>query len=825
MRIAILTTQCPFVIGGAELHAESLERVLREAGHEAEIVSMPFKWYPSTTILDHMLAARSMDVSEFNGVKIDLAICLKFPAYLMRHPNKVYWILHQHRQSYDMWDSGLSDLFDDENGGFVRDAIRESDNVELRGAKGVFANSANVAKRLLHYNNVVAEPLYHPPPLADRLTRGEFGDYFYYPSRLSKAKRQDFVLRSLAVAEKNVRVVFSGAPDNPEYGDELKRLARELGVEDRVEWRGFVSNEEMIGLYARARGVIFTPVDEDLGYIALEAMLAGKPLLTLSDTGEPAALTRDGTEGFVVSPEPAALADAMNRLANSKELAHDMGDAAYRRYKGLDISWANVVARLTEKRTSPRSAPVVDPRSEELSMRMNLAGAKPSMVIIDSLKVEHVGPNDLKSSLVRSDSSRPSPAKIENLPPASTNESDVAIIDIPFEDLGRRYEIDALGHDSYYKVHWPRYRASLKTIARAAIKPKRILELGTSKPYAFTALLKENYPDAEFCVVQENPAGGNWRDKIKGQGERVPDINLSVYGLNLETDRLPFADNEFDLVVAMEILEHFAIDPSFVFREANRVLRDGGVFLATTPNLVSLQALGRGLNGVSPYSFGVFVPANGAYGRHNREYTPREVESLGRYGGFETLLVHTEDIYHQDEVPSSLVDYMSRESFPLDLRGQNIFYLGRKNLGATPAPFPENLFEIDPAIFSGKLELRPKPGLDDIETVRMTNESPLVWRAEGCGRVRLTVDKIAQNGQVSFDALQFELPGDMAPGDVGEIFLKVIRGVGLDGCWHEIGLFIDGVGPFKGAGRTRTLRLFAEGLELAPQSGLGFDAA
>jgi glycosyltransferase involved in cell wall biosynthesis/SAM-dependent methyltransferase len=823
MRIAILTTQCPFVIGGAELHAKSLERVLREAGHEAEIVSMPFKWYPSTTILDHMLAARSLDVSEFNGVKIDLAICLKFPAYLMRHPNKVHWILHQHRQSYDLWDSGHSDLFDDENGKFVRDAVRESDNVELRGARRVFANSANVAKRLLHYNNVVAEPLYHPPPLANRLTRGEFGDYFYYPSRLSKAKRQDFVLRALALADKKVRVVFSGAPDNPEYGEELKRLARELGVEDRVEWKGFVGDEDMIRLYARARSVVFTPIDEDLGYIALEAMLSGKPLLTLSDTGEPAALTRDGIEGFVVPPEPLALADAMNRLAKSKELARDMGEAAYRRYKGLNISWANVVAKLTEEVISPRPALVVDPRDEELAMRMNLAGARASLVMIDGFQVKPADSDDLTSSEVKSDGSRPSPAKIETAPPA--NEDVAAIVDISFEDLGRRYEIDALGHEDYYKIHWPRYRASLKAIARSAIKPKRILELGTSKPYAFTALLKENYPDAEFCVVQENPAGVNWRDKIKGLGEGVSDIDLSVRGLNLETDRLPFADDEFDLIVAMEILEHFAIDPSFVFREANRVLRDGGVFLATTPNLVSLQAIGRGLNGASPYSFGVYVPTNGAYGRHNREYTPREVESLGRYGGFETLLVHTEDIYSQDEAPSSLVDYMSRESLPLDLRGQNIFYLGRKNPGVAPAPFPENLFAIDPAIFSGKLELHPELGSDDVATIRVTNESSLVWRAEGPGRVRLTVDIIAQNGQVFFDALRFELPRDIPPGGVGEIPLRIIRGVGLNGCWREIGLFIDGVGPFKGAGRARTLRLFAEGLELAPRNGLGFDAA
>ena len=779
MRIAILTTQCPFVVGGAELHAKSLERVLREEGHEAEIISMPFKWYPSTTILDHMLAARSLDVSEFNGVKIDLAICLKFPAYLMQHPNKVHWILHQHRQSYDLWDSGHSDLYDDENGKLVREAVREADNVELAAAPRVFANSANVAKRLLRYNNVVAEPLYHPPPLEGRLSRGEFGDYFYYPSRLSKAKRQDFVLRALARTEKNVRVVFSGAPDNPEYGRELARLAQELGVADRVTWKGFVSDEDMIGLYARARGVVFTPIDEDLGYVALEAMLAGKPLLTLSDTGEPATLTRDGVEGFVVSPEPEALADVMNRLAGAKDLAAKMGEAAHQRYKGLDISWANVVAKLTREKTSASPVFAADAKSQEFSLRMNVAGVK------------------------------------------AGEERGGAAIDLSFDELVRRYEIDALGHENYYKIHWPRYRASLNVMAQAGFRPTRVLELGTSKPYVFTALMRENYPNAEFCVVQENPAGVVWRDKVKGRRQDVADIDLSVRGLNVETERLPFDDGEFDLVVAMEILEHFAIDPGFVFREANRVLRDGGALLVTTPNLVSLQAIGRALNGVSPYSFGVYVPTNGAYGRHNREYTPHEVESLGRYAGFETLLLHTENVYRQEEAPPSLVDYMSRESFPTGSRGQNIFYLGRKNAKAAPAPYPSSLFEIDPAIFSGAIELHPAPGSDDPMIIRVINESPLVWPAKGQNRVRLTVDRVDQSGQAALDALKFELPRDIEPGGVVEIAFKSLKGDGLRGCWHEIGLFVEGVGPFKGAGRTRTLCLFTEGLERA--AGIGRD--
>ena len=410
--------------------------------------------------------------------------------------------------------------------------------------------------------------------------------------------------------------------------------------------------------------------------------------------------------------------------------------------------------------------------------------------------------------------------KIDTMPEL-TKERGGAVVDISFDELVRRYEIDALGHEHYYKIHWPRYRASLNVIAQAGFRPKRVLELGTSKPYVFTALMRENYPSAEFCVVQENPAGVGWREKVKGRRQDVADIDLSVRGLNLETDRLPFEDGEFDLVVAMEILEHFAIDPGFVFREANRVLRDGGALLVTTPNLVSLQAIGRALNGVSPYSFGLYVPTNGAYGRHNREYTPHEVEGLGRYGGFETLLVQTEDIYRQDEAPASLVNYMSRESFPLGSRGQNIFYLGRKSAKATPAPYPSSLFEIDPAIFSGAIELHPAPGSDDAMIIRVTNESPLVWPAKGQNRVRLTVDRVDQSGQAALDALKFELPRDIEPGGVAEIAFKSLKGDGLRGCWHEIGLFVEGVGPFKGAGRTRTLCLFTEGLERA--AGIGRD--
>jgi glycosyltransferase involved in cell wall biosynthesis/SAM-dependent methyltransferase len=810
MRIAILTTQCPFVVGGAELHARGLERALREAGHEAEIIAMPFKWYPAATVLDCMLAARCLDVSEFTGVKIDLAIGLKFPAWLMGHPNKIFWVLHQHRQAYDLWDAGDSNLFDDENGQITREAIRAADNAELGAGLGagrrVFANSANVAQRLRRYNNIEATPLYHPPPLADRLTSGDFGDYFYYPSRISPLKRQDFVLRALALAHKSARVIFSGAPDSPEYGRELMRLARDLGVEGRVEWRGFVGESEMIDLYAGARGVLFTPVDEDLGYIALEAMLAGKPLLTLADSGEPAALARHEVEGLVVAPQPKAFAAAMDRLVASSDLARSLGEAGLARYRALDVSWNHAVATLidagsagTGSGSGPmRAAPPPPAREAEKTADADVPG---QLSATDWLARDHRAAPRAGPSLAA---------------------------------LAARYGFDdhLARHRDYYETHWPRYQATLDTLLRSGVRPRRVLELGTSEPYLFTALLAELFPGAEFTVIQESPAGLHWRHRIGREGGPTDGggVDVAVFGLNVETTPLPFADGRFDLVIAMEILEHLAVDPGFVLREARRVLGEGGALLVTTPNLVSLPAVARALDGVSPYSFGVFVPWHGVYGRHNREYTPLEVESLGRYAGLETALLDTADVYRQGEVAGDLVGYMSERGHPLGLRGQNIFYLGRKTAAAAAAPFPEALFPIDPAIFSADVQLRrarsgPAWDAGDHFALRLVNTSPLTWPAAGAGRVRLTVDKVDQDGLVTLDAQAFDLPRDVAPGETLEIPVRAVRGAGVFGLWHEIGLYAEGAGPFKGAGRAGTARLFAEALEWAPARACDGDAA
>jgi glycosyltransferase involved in cell wall biosynthesis len=189
-------------------------------------------------------------------------------------------------------------------------------------------------------------PLYHPPVNASQFYTEAAEDYFFFPSRLTPLKRQALVLEALAHTRQPVRVRFAGTAEGARYGEELNTLARELRVNQRVEMLGQVGEEEKRVLYARALGVIFPPVDEDYGYVTLEAMLASKPVVTCRDSGGPLEFVRDGETGLVVDARPEALAETMDTLWKDRLLARKLGEAGRERYDDLEISWQTVVERL-----------------------------------------------------------------------------------------------------------------------------------------------------------------------------------------------------------------------------------------------------------------------------------------------------------------------------------------------------------------------------------------------------------------------------------------------------------------------------------------------
>jgi glycosyltransferase involved in cell wall biosynthesis len=341
--ILICTTQVPFTTGGAESHVEGLRRAFTEAGYNAEIAALPFKWYPPSEIMRGTLAWRLLDVTESNGKPIDLVVGMKFPAYTVAHPRKVLWVMHQYRSAYNLWGTPFDDLSTYPEGARVRDLVRHCDGRFIPEARKVFANSRTVAERLMRYNRIESEPLYHPPPRAGVLRAGAQGDYVFYPSRLEPQKRQELLIEAMYFTRTPVRVVLAGsARERMRY----EELVKHYGVGDRVEMRGFVSNEEMIELYAGALGVCYLPFDEDYGYVTLEGMLSSKPVIVLRDGGGATEFVEHGSEGLISDPDPRALAECLDQLFADRPRAHRLGERGREKLLAMNLSWQNVVEKI-----------------------------------------------------------------------------------------------------------------------------------------------------------------------------------------------------------------------------------------------------------------------------------------------------------------------------------------------------------------------------------------------------------------------------------------------------------------------------------------------
>jgi glycosyltransferase involved in cell wall biosynthesis len=302
-RVVVAATQSPFVTGGAERHVDRLVEELVARGIEAEKVSLPFFENTHFEVVKSALLWRLGDFSRFGGRKVDALIATRFPSYLAVHPRKVVWLIHQYRQVYDQYATPYSDFTTTLEDRRIREMIHRMDSTGLSEARRIFANSGNVAARLKKYNGLESDALYHPPPQVGRYRIGEAGNYAFWAGRFEKWKRPELAIGALAQA-KQARLKLAG--DGPER-KALERHARSLGVAERCEFLGRVSDEAMIGLFAGARAVLVTAADEDYGYLPLEAFLSGKAVFTLRDAGGPLEFVEHGRTGFVAEPTAEAL--------------------------------------------------------------------------------------------------------------------------------------------------------------------------------------------------------------------------------------------------------------------------------------------------------------------------------------------------------------------------------------------------------------------------------------------------------------------------------------------------------------------------------------
>ena len=341
MRALVVTSDVPLVEGGHRVIARSLVRALRESGHAAEVLTTPQNRFGRQ--LSAYLATWLTDVGMTgDGKPVDVVVSLRFPSYAVRHPHHIVWLNHRMREYYDLWGSfraslGLRGRLVE---GLRRRVLHSLDRRFLGHSQKVFAQSETIRGRLQRWGGIESEVLHPPAPQRPYRCDGYDGVVLSV-ARLQPLKRNALLLRGVAETPSlSVRIAGEGPKAARLHG-----LAEALQISDRVKFLGRLSEAELVDEYARCSAVWYGAQAEDYGLVTLEAFSSAKPVITCVDSGGPAELVVDGETGFVVQPEPADVAVALQR-AIRPEVAAGLGEA------GLAVarrhSWKSAVERLLD---------------------------------------------------------------------------------------------------------------------------------------------------------------------------------------------------------------------------------------------------------------------------------------------------------------------------------------------------------------------------------------------------------------------------------------------------------------------------------------------
>jgi len=257
----------------------------------------------------------------------------------------VLWLMHQHRQAYDLWGTQYGDLHNFPNGEAVRRAIISHDNQYIAEAKGIYTIAQNSTNRLKKFNGIEAKTLYHPPLNYEKMHCEDYGDYIFYASRIDPVKRQRLMVEAARYTKTDVKFIVAGGGSKAEV-QYLNDYIKKYKLQDKVTMAGFISEEEKISHYANCLAVYFGAYDEDYGYITLEGFFSKKPVIVHHDSGGPLEFVRDGENGFVVENDAQKLAEKFDELYLNRKAARQMGEAGFRLMQDLNMNWDYVIDTL-----------------------------------------------------------------------------------------------------------------------------------------------------------------------------------------------------------------------------------------------------------------------------------------------------------------------------------------------------------------------------------------------------------------------------------------------------------------------------------------------
>ncbi len=322
--------------GGAEVLFRELHDALGRCGAEADLVEVECDESDFDAILRTYARCYDLELDAY-----DLVISTKAPTFLVRHRNHVSFLVHTIRVFYDRFDAEFSHTTPE-----LLDQRRQIQRLDLEAfrhglIRARFAIGEPVAARLEEADRRWQElpfRVLHLPPRMRGEVASRPGEHFLLAGRLHRWKRVDLAIQ--AVRRLPGRTLFHVVGS----GEDERRFRDAAGGDPRIRFHGQVSDAELADLYASSIAVPFVPIEEDFGFITVEAFAHGRPVVTCTDSGHPRCVVEESGGGLVVPPEPGAIAAALARLRDDPELARTLGEKG--RSFALSLSWDEVARTL-----------------------------------------------------------------------------------------------------------------------------------------------------------------------------------------------------------------------------------------------------------------------------------------------------------------------------------------------------------------------------------------------------------------------------------------------------------------------------------------------
>ena len=397
MKIAIVgPSPVPFGIGGMEYLLWGMQQHMNEdTAHKSELIKLPTKETNFWELVNSYKQFYDLDLSHF-----DMVITTKYPAWMVQHPNHICYMAHRLRGLYDTYhfmnlpgepnrnhplinsvldyidkkDSTIEGMFNlleqcyekrdsipkehvSFPSPFARKVIHFLDNKALSNTRQFYAISKTVKGRKEYFPENVEIEVIYPPSALPQLKNQGYGDYIFTISRLDGAKRIALMIEAMKHVKGDIKLKIAGT--GPEE-QALKELAK---GDPRIEFLGFVNDNDAIEYYAKAKGVIYIPYEEDYGLVTIEAMMSHKPVITCYDSGGTTEFVEQGRTGFISQSEPTAIAksiESLNHMDESELI--QMGENCFNKVK--NITWENVVTGLTGEQSCNKQR-VVNQRNKK----------------------------------------------------------------------------------------------------------------------------------------------------------------------------------------------------------------------------------------------------------------------------------------------------------------------------------------------------------------------------------------------------------------------------------------------------------------------------